>query len=157
MTKYSPDSNSERPLPLKKTVRQIVESLANISLAKAPSDPDQPPSGDQISQDFIRGVIWAWQSRVDYLPPELLSDPAWVMLLELLQGELAGNRVSMSRVCQASGVPDSTAIRWLKALGQHDLVIRRSDPDDAGDEIVELTSKGSAALRRYFRDVLNAG
>lgn len=157
MTNYSPNSNSERPLPLKKTVRRMVESLAN---ATAPSEQQQPPStADEghLSQDVIRAVIWAWQARVDHLPRELLADPAWGMLLELLHAELAGQRATVSRLCEASAAPETTAVRWLRALESHDLVIRHSDPVHAGNETVELTPKGSAAMRGYFRDILSNG
>ena len=157
MTNYSPNSNSGRPLPLKETVRRMVESLAN---ATAPSEQQQPSStADEghLSQDVIRAVIWAWQARVNHLPRELLADPAWGMLLELLRAELAGQRATVSTLCEASAAPETTAVRWLRALESHDLVVRRTDPVHPGNETFELTSKGSAAMRGYFRDILGNG
>lgn len=150
MTNHSPDPDSKNPLPLQQTVRRMVESLANA----APEQGHPPSAQPEITQDVIRAIIRARQARDVYLPPELLSDPAWGMLLELLHGELAGQRVSISTLCEAAAVPDSTAARWLKALEARDLAARRSNPDEGGSEFVELTPKGSAALRDYFRDVL---
>lgn len=155
MTNHSPDPDSKSPLPLQQTVRRMVESLANASLGTAAPEQGHPPSAQpEITQDVIRAIIRARQARAGYLPLELLSDPAWGMLLELLHGELAGQRVSVSTLCEAAAVPDSTAVRWLKALEAHDLAVRRSDPHEGESECVELTRKGSAALRDYFRDVL---
>jgi DNA-binding MarR family transcriptional regulator len=157
MTSHLPDPNSKKPLPLQQTVRRMVESLANASLGTAAPVPGHPPSTiaqPEITPDVIRAIIRARQARDGYLPLELLSDPAWGMLLELLHGELAGQRVSMSTLCEAAAVPDSTAVRWLKALEANDLAVRRSDPHEGGSEFVELTRKGSAALRGYFRDIL---
>jgi DNA-binding MarR family transcriptional regulator len=159
MTKYSPDSNSKRPLPLEQTVRRMVESLANVSAKAVPEHGDSPSGTEEpeISQQVIHRVICAWHARACYVPAELLSDPAWGMLLELFHGELAGQRLSLSTVCDAAGAPVSTAMRWLKALESKGLVIRRPDPGDAEIEFIELTSTGSAAFRRYFRDVLSNG
>ena len=146
MTNHSPGSEPRHPLPLQQTVRRMVETLANA------------PSVDHagISHDAIRAIIRARQARASYLPPELLSDPAWGMLLELFHGELAGQPVSMSSLCKAAAVPDSTAARWLKALEGHELTVRRSYPDEPENAFVELTPKGSAALRGYFRDILGS-
>lgn len=159
MTNYSPDPNSKRPLPLQKTVRRMVETLANASLEANASEGDQPSNMDsqEFSPEVIRGIIRARQARVGFLPEDLLSDPAWGMLLELLSGELEGKRVSMATLREASAVPDSTAARWVKALEGHDLIVRRQNPDGAGSEFAELTSKGSAALHAYFRYILGNG
>jgi DNA-binding MarR family transcriptional regulator len=160
MTNYSPNSNSKRPLPPKETVRRMVESLANNSPAKSTTNQEHPhltKNQVAVSQDIVRGVIWAWQARAGYFPRELLSDPAWGMLLELLHGELAGQRVGLSTLCEAAGAPESTAVRWLKALEGHDFVMRRTDPLDSESDVIELTSRGSNALRRYFRDILSNG
>lgn len=157
MTNHSPDPHSKHPLPLQQTVRRMVESLANASFGTATPEGSQPPSTigqAEVSQDVIRSIIRARQARDGYLPLELLSDPAWSMLLELLHGELAGQRVSMSALYEAAGVPDTTALRWLKALEGHDLAVRRFDPHEGGSEFAELTPKGSAVLREYFRDIL---
>lgn len=157
MTKYSPDPDSNRPLPLRQTVRRMVESLANAPLGTAAPDKGHAHSAiaqPEVTQDVVRAIICARQARDRYLPPEVVSDPAWDMLLELLHGELAGQRVSMLTLREAAGVPDSTAARWWKVLESHDLTVRRSDPHEGRSEFVGLTRKGSAALRDYFRDIL---
>lgn len=157
MTSHSPDPESKRPLPLQQTVRRMVESLANASTgAAAPQRTGEPLRAGQaeIAHETIRAIIRAQQARERYLPPELLSDPAWGMLLELFHGELAGRRVSLSMLRDAAAVPDSTASRWLKALEGHGLAVRRPDAHQGEGGVVELTAKGSAALRGYFRDIL---
>ena len=107
----------------------------------------------EISEEALGNHIWAWQQRACYLPADLFSDPAWGMLLEIFQAEVEKRRATISRLCKASGVSTTSAVRWLKALEDHDLVIRKVDHSD-GAEFAELTPKASEALRRYFRNVV---
>jgi DNA-binding MarR family transcriptional regulator len=87
------------------------------------------------------------------LPAELFSDPAWGMLLELFHAEIGNRQVSLRRLCKASAASTPCAIRWLKALEDRELVSRQADPLNSGNEFLELTPKGSTALRLYFRDL----
>jgi DNA-binding MarR family transcriptional regulator len=154
VTKYSPDSKFGRLLPLHEKVTRIAQSLARSSLATIPSDPQNVTSSVQageISEEAVSNAIRAWRERSNYLPGELFSDPAWGMLLELLQAEIEQRRVSLSRLCNVSAVSATSAIRWLKTLENRGLVFRRAD--DISNDFVELTPKGSSALRCYFHDV----
>jgi DNA-binding MarR family transcriptional regulator len=110
----------------------------------------------EISEEAVTRVIEAWRERTSYLPSEILSDPAWGMLLELLQAEVQDRRVSLSRLCTVSRVSSSAAVRWLKALERQGLAVRRADPQDTDNEFVELSLKGRSALRRYFHDVVQS-
>jgi DNA-binding MarR family transcriptional regulator len=155
LTKYSPDEDPGRPLPLQEKIGRIVEALASRSSAKAGSQrrPDTGADAPGVLEDAVAAAIEAWRGRGRHLPGTLLSDPAWGMLLELLRSETAGQQVSVARVIEASAAPPSTAMRWLKALEDHQLVIRRGDQRDQASAMVELTPRGSTALRRYFREM----
>jgi hypothetical protein len=149
MTKYTPDSKSERHLPLNKKIDRIAQSLANSSL-RTPSNADARL--EYVPEGVASAAIRAWKSRGEYLPSGLFSDPAWGMLLELFHAELECRRISLAALCKASAVSRLSAIRWLEALENRDLVIRLADAD--GSESVELTPNGSAAIRRYFHEVV---
>jgi DNA-binding MarR family transcriptional regulator len=157
VTKHSPDAKPERLLPLHEKIGRIVQSLARSSLETASPDPQESGSAKdplEVSEEAVSSVLRAWRARSDYLPGELFSDPAWGMLLELLQAELEQRRVSLPRLCNVSAVSASSAARWLKALEGRALVTRRADPHDCRNEFVELAPNASAALRRYFHDVV---
>jgi len=62
--------------------------------------------------------------------------------------------VSASSVCRASAVLQTTGLRWLKALEQRGLVVRKSDDHDARRIFIELSPDTSEALRRYIREVV---
>lgn len=153
MSKHSPNSSPDRQLPLSEKVGQIIQNVADMTFAKNLSEADTAFSVE-LSGEAVSGVIQAWSERARYLPGELFSDPAWVMLLELLHAELDQRRLTVSKLCKASRVPTSTANRWLMALEDHALVIRQADRHDATSPFVELTPNAGTALRRYFRDVV---
>jgi len=106
-----------------------------------------------LSVETVRNVIRARRLRARYFPEDLFADPAWDMLLDLLQAEIAQLRVPVSSLCIAAAVPATTALRWLKALVSQQLFIRRADPHDGRRVFVELAPEASHALRCYFAEV----
>ena len=91
--------------------------------------------------------------RTRYFPDHLFADPAWDMLLDLLQAEIAQLRVPVSSLCIAAAVPATTALRWLKTMVEEGIFIRLADPHDGRRVFVELAPETSDALRRYFAEV----
>lgn len=148
MTKYSAEAEPERHFPLHENVGRILHGLARSSFAKSSAD----GNGLAVPEDLVKAAIRAWRERACYLPAELLSDPAWGMLLELLHAEISKRRVSLVRLCKASAASTPSALRWLKALEDRELVVRQADPPNSENEFVELSPRGSTALRLYFHD-----
>jgi DNA-binding MarR family transcriptional regulator len=148
VTQYSAESEPERHLPLHEKVSRILHGLARSSLTKSAPD----GNGLAVSEELVKTAIRAWRERACYLPAELLSDPAWGMLLELLHAEISKRRVTVARLCKASAASTPSALRWLKALEDRELVVRQADPPNSENEFVELSPRGSTALRLYFRD-----
>jgi DNA-binding MarR family transcriptional regulator len=160
MADLSSDRNSERLRRLSDEVSRIAASLAQIS-AEAPAPAQLIRAGlgtgsPSASLKTVRGVIRARRLRSQYFSPELFADPAWDMLLDLLQAEIAQLRVPVSSLCIAAAVPATTALRWLKAMVTQGLIIRRNDPHDGRRVFVELASPTSDALHRYFAEVEQA-
>jgi hypothetical protein len=151
------DQSSERLRQLSDEVSRIASTLARLSAGPAASPrPAVPPAAaeaPQISADTVRSVIRARRLRSRYFPEDLFADPAWDMLLDLLQAEIAQLRVPVSSLCIAAAVPATTALRWLKTMTNQGLFVRRADPHDGRRVFVELAPQTSAALRRYFADI----
>ena len=151
------DRNAERLRQLSEEVSRIASTLARLSSGPVMSRPalepmtgiDLPP----LSADTVRNVIRARRLRARFFPEELFADPAWDMLLDLLQAEIAQLRVPVSSLCIAAAVPATTALRWLKTLVSQGLFVRRADPHDGRRVFVELAPEASQALRRYFAEV----
>jgi DNA-binding MarR family transcriptional regulator len=151
------DKNAERLRQLSEEVSRIASTLARLSAGpgaapaqlKAVPDTNVPP----LSADTVRSVIRARRLRSRYFSEELFADPAWDMMLDLLQAEIAQLRVPVSSLCIAAAVPATTALRWLKTMVAQGLFLRRSDPHDGRRVFVELSADTSRALRTYFAEV----
>ena len=152
------DRSAARLRQLSDEVSRIASTLARLSAGPAaigrPAEPE-PPADDipPVTVETVRSVIRARRLRARYFPEDLFADPAWDMLLDLLQAEIAQLRVPVSSLCIAAAVPPTTALRWLKTMTQEGIFLRRADPHDGRRVFVELAPQASSALRRYFAEV----
>src|SRR3954468_7280054 len=151
LTRHSHDTNPARLLPLHKRLRCITHDLANSSLTGTTEVQGSVSAFPDILEDEVSWAIRAWRDRGSYLPRDLLSDPAWGMLLNLLSAEIRQERWTMSRLAKASLVSIAAAERWTTALEVGELALRIGNSHDSKNDFVELTPKASAALRRYFQ------
>jgi hypothetical protein len=155
------DQNATRLRQLSDEVSRIASTLARLSTGPAPAarPTELPPTaGDlpDVSAEMVRTVIRARCLRSRYFEEDMFADPAWDMLLDLLQAEITQLRVPVSSLCIAASVPATTALRWLKTMTQQGIFVRRADPHDGRRVFVELAPKASQAMRRYFADAGNA-
>jgi DNA-binding MarR family transcriptional regulator len=145
-------------------LRQLSDEMGRIAstLARLSTGPDIPavkPSDAKaappaVDAETVRTVIRARRLRARFFSEELFADPAWDMLLDLLQAEIAQLRVPVSSLCIAAAVPATTALRWIKTMTEQGLFVRRADPHDGRRVFVELAPSASDAMRRYFADVV---
>jgi DNA-binding MarR family transcriptional regulator len=153
------DKSAARLRQLSDEVSRIAATLARLSTGPAPApravEATVPGDLPSVSAETVRSVIRARRLRSRYFSEELFADPAWDMLLDLLQAEIAHLRVPVSSLCIAAAVPATTALRWLKTMVSEGLFVRRADPHDGRRVFVELAPEASSALRRYFAEVGN--
>jgi hypothetical protein len=93
---------------------------------------------------LVRRIIKRRQFRGRFIDPEILGEPAW---------DIAEHRrVSVTSLCIASGVPSTTALRWI------DLLVRANFCDWVEDEkggrktFVSLSDFGVQQMARYFAE-----
>jgi hypothetical protein len=151
------DRNAERLRQLSDEVGRIASTLARLSAGpssiSAPAISAIPGDAAPLSVETVRSIIRARRLRTRFFPEDFFGDPAWDMLLDLLQAEIAQLRVPVSSLCIAAAVPATTALRWIKTLVVKGLFIRRADPHDGRRVFVELAPEASQALRKYFAEV----
>jgi DNA-binding MarR family transcriptional regulator len=155
------DQSAERLRQLSDEVSRIASTLARLSTGpgasnkpiEAVSDAEVPP----VAAETVRAVIRARRLRSRFFEEELFADPAWDMLLDLLQAEIAQLRVPVSSLCIAAAVPATTALRWLKTMTDKGIFVRRADPHDGRRVFVELSRDASMAMRRYFAELGDTG
>ena len=148
--------NAVRLRQLSDEMGRIAATLARLSTG--PGSPAVKPSearvpAPEVEAETVRAVIRARRQRSRFFSEELFADPAWDMLLDLLQAEISQLRVPVSSLCIAAAVPATTALRWIKTMTEQGLFVRRADPHDGRRVFVELAPAASDALRRYFAEV----
>ncbi len=82
--------------------------------------------------------------------PELFADPAWDMILDLLVAERKNKSISVTSACAASGVPPTTALRWLNVLESRGYVDRTEDKMDRRRHFISLTDKTRRTMNQFF-------
>ena len=158
MKEDPPEANAGRLLELSEEVSRIAGSLTQLSISLRASLKQVSSSSNSnephVLLEWVSWLIRARRNRARYIGTELLGEPAWDILLEILRAELAYERISVSSACSAAGVSSSTALRWLNALEHHRLVLRQGDGLDASGTFLVLSPDTSNALRRHFTEVV---
>ena len=110
----------------------------------------RPRAASQLSEKHVLDVIQARRAREKHFNSDLFADPAWDLLLELYAAELGQRRVCVSTLCAAAAVPQTTALRWIKALEAKGLIHRQEDRLDQRRHYMSLSGGASAAMTSYF-------
>lgn len=102
---------------------------------------------------LVRRIIRQRQLRARFFDGDLFADPAWDMLLDLAAARAEHTRVSVTSLCIASGVPPTTALRWIGQMTESGLLERVEDEADRRRAFITLTDKAADAMARYFAEL----
>ncbi|MDG2005355.1 MAG: MarR family transcriptional regulator [Novosphingobium sp.] len=102
---------------------------------------------------LVRRVIRQRQLRARFFDGDLFADPAWDMLLDLTAARAEHTRVSVTSLCIASGVPPTTALRWISQMNDAGLFERVEDDTDRRRAFIVLTDRAAEAMARYFAEL----
>ena len=100
--------------------------------------------------DLAEKMICARSSRREYFKDDLFSESGWEMLLALYCADAVGHRMTISNLCDASGNPATTALRWIEKLIAQGLLSRRKHPLDSRVFFIEFQPSGRDAMRSYL-------
>jgi CheY-like chemotaxis protein len=145
-----------KPVDCARLVRSVKSALVVWQLRRG-APRDLPMKGDrsqELRSDGERGILDDLRAvrkiRAKYFPSELFSDPCWEMLLDLYDGRLAAQQITVTSLGAASGVPLTTAWRRMDALERHGLIERKQDPADKRRILICLTTSGLEAVRNFL-------
>lgn len=102
---------------------------------------------------LVRRIIRQRQLRARFFDGDLFADPAWDMLLDLTAARAEHTRVSVTSLCIASGVPPTTALRWIGQMTEAGLFERIEDDADRRRAFIALSEKAADAMARYFAEL----
>ena len=120
------------------------DSSARLVRAARPALPDPR---------LVRRIIRQRQLRARFFDGDLFGDPAWDMLLDLAAARAEHARVSVTSLCIASGVPPTTALRWIGHMTEGGLLERVEDETDRRRAFITLTDKAADNIARYFAEI----
>lgn len=102
---------------------------------------------------LVRQIIRQRQARSRFFDGDLFADPAWDILLDLTAARAEHERVSVTSLCIASGVPPTTALRWISQMTEAGLLERVEDEQDKRRAFIGLTDPAADAMARYFQEI----
>ncbi|WP_305096692.1 winged helix DNA-binding protein [Croceibacterium aestuarii] len=102
---------------------------------------------------LVRQIIRQRRLRSKFFDGELFADPAWDILLDLTAARAEHARVSVTSLCIASGVPPTTALRWIGQMTSAGLLERVEDESDRRRAFIALSEKAADAMARYFAEL----
>ena len=115
-------------------------------LARIPRPPLPDPR-------LVRTIIRQRQARAKFFDAGLFADPAWDMLLDLTAARAEHSRVSVTSLCIASGVPPTTALRWIGQMTCCGLLERVEDEADRRRAFIALSDAAAGGMARYFAEL----
>jgi hypothetical protein len=132
------------------------------SPAPAYNGPDLDDAGERLARTprpplpdprMVRSIVRQRQMRTRFFEAGLFADPAWDMLLDLTAARAEHARVSVTSLCIASGVPPTTALRWITQMTCAGLLERVEDESDRRRAFIALSDGAAAAMARYFAEL----
>lgn len=113
----------------------------------------RPPRPAMPDPRLIRQIVRQRQLRARFFDGDLFADPAWDILLDLAAARAEHKRVSVTSLCIASGVPPTTALRWISQMVESGLLERVEDDADKRRAFIALSDKAADAMARYFAEL----
>lgn len=143
---------------LMKEVQQLGDSIrapleagggkSNVPTSSLPSSHTQSITAP--SKERLLDLLRIRSVRSQFFSGKLFVDPAWHMLMELMEGHLTGTQSTAFNLYVISGVPLATASRRLDDLTKSGLVHRWVDPTDGRQQIVRLTDTAIRLMTSYL-------
>ena len=134
-------------------VRSLQDKLGELVQVAEDLEPQSDHKHHEEQCALIRQILRLRENRRRIFGESIFGEPAWEVLLELYHAQLTGRRECVSSLCIASGVPSSTALRWIKALEEDGWLSRVPDPGDGRRYFMQLTDKAFDAMQRLFARV----
>lgn len=122
-----------------------VEEISLSQSVRPHAEINEPPGKERLLE-----LLRTRDIKTRYFTDRLFVDPAWHMLLDLMENHLLERSVSVSSVYLASGVAAATASRRLEEMEEAGLVGRWSDPHDRRRQFVQLTDRAIELVTKYL-------
>jgi len=162
----SSEPDVERLDRLEGRLDQICALLETLIAKTLDADTPPPPAASESQAEIIRptsfpkararlarDTICHRRKREEYFPSGLFADPGWDIMLDLYAALYESEAVSVSSLCIAASVPQTTALRWITLMTNDGWLVRWADPADRRRAYLKLSDKARGRMDAYFDDL----
>jgi DNA-binding MarR family transcriptional regulator len=129
-----------------KGARDVEQPFIRLHNAASP----QVLSSDDAALSLAKEIYRFRRKRNEFFASTLFADPSWDILLELYVLRREGRKASVKSVCIASGVPPTTALRWIGMLVKQGLLERNNDQADQRVRWITLSDAGFESMHKLL-------
>jgi DNA-binding response OmpR family regulator len=139
--------------------RQVAERVTKLLAEPTPIRavvPVATPEPEAPAATVATQAHWLLKERKGRMAREKImgegfkDEPGWNMIMELMHARLSGQKVPVSALCAASGVPQTTALRRLGELMGDGYIAKERDPNDARRLWVRPTERTVELVQKYM-------
>ena len=95
-------------------------------------------------------IMGARRERKRHFDAHLFGEPGWDILLDLYVSYCRDETVDITGASIASGVAQTTALRYLRDLEESGLIEREADPHDLRRKLVTISDQGLQRVEAYL-------
>jgi DNA-binding MarR family transcriptional regulator len=153
---FSPGASEGDPANTLPLVRALASQIVALVDCGTPCVQHCPPAGATRASTRLQAArrkMKERRARHKFFNSSLFGEPVWDILLDLYVRGASHQPTSVTSACIASGVPATTALRYIRLLEREGLVLRRADTADARRNFLELSPHGLALLDSYLDEV----
>lgn len=129
-------------------LEQLLDQLHGLTTRLSSALRTQAPDGLEASSRsrLVADILRFRRQRDKTFGGQLFGEPAWDILLELYTAGKSGRKLSVSGACYVSGVPLSTALRWISRLERDGWIVRVDDPFDKRRSWLKMSDEAEAKM-----------
>lgn len=113
-----------------------------------------PQSGRDTDVAAYARRLYRLRRQREELFGDIFGEPVWDMMLDLFIRQHDRSTTSISSLCIAARVPQTTALRWVTAMITAGFFIREQDPFDRRRSYVALSADVRERLAQLLQSML---
>jgi DNA-binding MarR family transcriptional regulator len=130
-----------------------IERIGAGEAAKTQAELDEDEYPRHLLVDLACRIYDTRRERSRFFTSSVLGEPVWDMLLALYCLPARQQRLTMTGLATAAGVPPTTALRWTRLMEQKGMIVRNADPQDGRRVHIEMTQAGERLMNAYLASI----
>lgn len=119
------------------------------------TQPFQPQTACNTNVTAYARHLYRLRRQRDELFGNIFGEPAWDMMLDLFIRQNDKSITSISSLCIAASVPQTTALRWVTEMIAAGIFSRERDPFDRRRSYVELSADAYERMAQLLQSMLD--